>query len=501
MYTSSIPSRYRTVAIIIFLVALFSLFVHFQYDRDRYGQRFSRIFTNDSQQEGTGKTWYQPWTWPSAEPDQKDVIWGEVDEEMAVKAGVDVEAVQGTRRRIIGMQEQCRRDKRIWEREYGQANVRLAKAYEGSHARLKRVLRQALRGEELVLSTIGGSVTGGFGVSTEEIWFSRFTNWFERFAQPTTAGDQDRMSYLKVNGAIPATGSDYFSFCSALHIPHNSSLILVELSINDEYLPEEHTANIENLLRGLLELPSRPAVIVVQALEFNSPRMANGGDVHLPVAVYYDIPVISMRNPLAGHFMRHPELVHPYFATDWWKNPDVRHINARGHRDMANMVNALVQDVACQYVGDDPSVWEIDGPVDDGDGAVADAADMVELLKDIFEVKDTALPALSTIQDLNTLPDYWKNEAEQARPWGPWHPNKEDNELAKIQHGVWSDENQLGRVPRVSRRATLAQEIRTHLINPENLEPGMHTVECELLEETQDPSGGHEFRIISLMSL
>jgi hypothetical protein len=152
-------------------------------------------------------------------------------------------------------------------------------------------------------------VTGGFGVSKEEIWFSRFANWFEKFAQPTLHDDRSKMPYLKVNGAIPgmsstkgrwllgpssrrlrccsATGSDYFSFCSSLHIPHNSSLILVELSINDEYLPEEHTANIENLLRGLLELPSNPAVILVQALEFNSPRMANGGDVHLPVAVYY----------------------------------------------------------------------------------------------------------------------------------------------------------------------------------------------------------------------
>ena len=84
-----------------------------------------------------------------------------------------------------------------------------------------------------------------------------------------------------------ATGSDYFSFCSALHIPHNASLILVELSINDEYLPAEHTRNMENLLRGLLELPQAPAVVLVQALEFNSAAMANGGDVHLPVAIYY----------------------------------------------------------------------------------------------------------------------------------------------------------------------------------------------------------------------
>lgn len=44
---------------------------------------------------------------------------------------------------------------------------------------------------------------------------------------------------------------------------------------------------MENLLRGLLELPSQPAVVLVQALEFNSALMANGGDVHLPVALYY----------------------------------------------------------------------------------------------------------------------------------------------------------------------------------------------------------------------
>ncbi len=32
-----------------------------------------------------------------------------------------------------------------------------------------------------------------------------------------------------------------------------------------------------------------------------------------------------------------------------------------------------------------------------------------------------------------------------------------------------------------------------------NLPPGRHTVSCELLEETADPGGGQEFRIISVM--
>lgn len=95
----------------------------------------------------------------------------------------------------------------------------MARAYEGSHARLKQVIKKALRGEELVLSTIGGSgklpdltffiklirisrntVTGGHGVWKNEIWFSLFGEWFERFMQPDS---DDRIGYIKVNGAVP----------------------------------------------------------------------------------------------------------------------------------------------------------------------------------------------------------------------------------------------------------------------------------------------------------
>lgn len=33
----------------------------------------------------------------------------------------------------------------------------------------------------------------------------------------------------------------------------------------------------------------------------------------------------------------------------------------------------------------------------------------------------------------------------------------------------------------------------------EGLEPGEHTLTCELLKETADPEGGLEFRLISIM--
>jgi hypothetical protein len=50
---------------------------------------------------------------------------------------------------------------------------------------------------------------------------------------------------------------------------------------------------MENLLRGILEAPNRPAVILVQAMALSGSSMAGGGDVHMPVGVYYDVPIIT----------------------------------------------------------------------------------------------------------------------------------------------------------------------------------------------------------------
>ena len=135
-----------------------------------------------------------------------------------------------------------------------------------------------------------------------------------------------------VNGGAPATGSDYFSFCFPLHIPRDSDLILVELGVNDQGIPE-HVENMENLLRGLLDLPHKPAVMLVEAAAFDSGGMGGGGGrMHLPVAQYYDVPVIryvpkgkgqragvlklSQRHVMAAHLERYPQLLRHYFAQE-----------------------------------------------------------------------------------------------------------------------------------------------------------------------------------------
>lgn len=44
-----------------------------------------------------------------------------------------------------------------FERLYGRTNLRLSRAYEGSHERLRRFLKTTLRGEKVTVSVIGGS--------------------------------------------------------------------------------------------------------------------------------------------------------------------------------------------------------------------------------------------------------------------------------------------------------------------------------------------------------
>lgn len=66
-----------------------------------------------------------------------------------------------------------------------------------------------------------------------------------------------------INGAQGGVGSDYFAGCWKEHLPEDADLVIVELGIND-VRDINAMENYELLLRSLLEMPSRPAVINVQ---------------------------------------------------------------------------------------------------------------------------------------------------------------------------------------------------------------------------------------------
>ncbi|OCF40181.1 hypothetical protein I317_06005 [Kwoniella heveanensis CBS 569] len=481
-----------------------------------------------------------------------------------------------------------------FEREYGRTNLRLTRAYEGSHQRLRQLLHKALRGEALTISAIGGSVTKGHQVWVNEIWFRKFWEWFTDYVGSD-------VQVTEVNGAAPATGSDYFSFCFPLHIPTDSDLIFVELAVNDEGILE-HVENMENLLRGLLDLPHKPAVILMEAMAFSNGGMGGGGGrMHLPVAQYYDVPVINQRHPLANHFARYPQLVRPYFAQDWWGNPDMRHINSRGHRDLGMLAASLVKDAACSMLSEPD--FHVPPPLDQHEEARRMALIMGNTPADSAkEGEGSVRTAEQAREEDDLLQEAQYHWPEQSHAWRK-NP-AEGEEIGELMPGMWTTPVEYGLMPRIrvlngwnpnldfvvppfhpTCLSTRAKEPQFNLtpsanqdweywVHPEHLDkpylvarvpgarvsfeletsvglvkmyslrsktfglgsvkcwaddevdksvrvdgwwdngdanigrfasirddlpPGLHTITCELLEDTKDPDGGHEFRMISMM--
>nr|ODN82567.1 hypothetical protein L203_05376 [Cryptococcus depauperatus CBS 7841] len=423
--------------------------------------------------------------------------------------------------RVERMRGFCKREKGF-EKEFGRTNIRLSRSYEGSHWRTRLLLQKILRGEPITISAIGGSVTKGHHVQESETWFHQFREWMNDYV-----GD---VEIIEINGAIPASGSDYFSFCFPFHIPHTSDLIFVELGINDEGIPE-HVENMENLLRGLLDLPRQPAVILVEALAFSNGGMGGGGGrMHLPVAQYYDVPVINQRLPIANHFARHPQLVRHYFSQDYWGNPDTRHINARGHRDLGMLVASFVKDVTCEMLSEPsfslmPGMWM--APIDYGllprmrvlEGWNPDTAHVVPSFHPTCFTTRTNEPSFNLTPSYNEGWEYWAHPERLDKPYLVAREpgakvgfQMETNAGAIKMYALksktfglgtvecWVDEEKEKSVKVAGWWDNGDANIGRFASLRHDLLPGIHTVHCELLQETLDPGGGHEFRIISMMS-
>ncbi|BGP41614.1 hypothetical protein JCM10449v2_005605 [Rhodotorula kratochvilovae] len=222
--------------------------------------------------------------------------------------------------------------------EYGYDNIRMSRAYEGSGARLRKVLAKALRGEEIGVGVLGASITAGHSVPPGyQRWQERWVDDFKKvFPQ----------AKLHV-GAIGAMDSQFFSFCFGALVPDNLDIYLVELDINNE--PGLETLRDDDaLMRGLLQLPQEPAVIRVSAFQVIFDELARGVISSLVTSQYFDVPVIGIRNFLLPHVQHHRKDAEVIFGFDQWGNRDYRHISEVGHIALADMLSLYVRKEICE---------------------------------------------------------------------------------------------------------------------------------------------------------
>lgn len=214
----------------------------------------------------------------------------------------------------------------------------------GNTDRMRIFKKKLQAGEPVTVGVVGGSISWGQGSSDrfKTSWVERFFDWI-RTTFP-------HANHTLVNGAVPATPSAYMALCWRYYVPPNPDLMIVEYNVNDggdKSMNAPIRRAHERLLRSLLSLKSRPAVIqnvVMRIPEDNipAPRYRNaGGDDELGVlAQYYHLPWISTRS-LMWDTMNHIEESQRVNYTEWMADRD--HPNDLGHGLVAGMLIHLVE--------------------------------------------------------------------------------------------------------------------------------------------------------------
>ncbi|WVQ99098.1 hypothetical protein IAU59_006230 [Kwoniella sp. CBS 9459] len=334
-------------------------------------------------------------------------------------------------------------------------------------------------------------------------------------------GDAKRGTNRFVNGAVPALGSDYFAMCFGHHIPKDVDLVLVDMAINDGF-SVRGAESYETLLRHILALPNKPAVINLQVFALMFQTIATGGDIHQGVSSYYDIPTVSLRNLILPIILENSTYGISYFDhPPGTTELDVvgystRHISAKGHGLIGRLANAYI----------DMTIHDLER------GLYGADAEHVPVSK---------IPRIRALQHFNadevipSVPPKCLSAHSRARTLIP-RVNKGWRDLISgdkkyliadepsslvsfdlttsgglVQLSVyrshtgglgtaacWVDDKKEDRVVIEARWDDLVSIGYTVTI-ADDLEDGAHVLTCELLEGTKDPKELHEFRIIAVI--
>lgn len=205
------------------------------------------------------------------------------------------------------------------------------------------------------IGVIGGSISWGQYTSKrgETDWFALVSKWM--FSAFPNANITAR------NGCTPGVPSPYMIMCLELSVDPDVDLVFMEYTLNDglddRVLRNRVVMDTERLVRRILALPSRPAVVLMHVPTFGMASYPMGHpknpdndayrsfyetseDVQVSICQYYDVQYTSLRTAM----YRLATTNAPGFL---WEDVFVdHHPGDRGHKIMADLVVYMMQQVA-----------------------------------------------------------------------------------------------------------------------------------------------------------
>lgn len=159
----------------------------------------------------------------------------------------------------------------------------------GNAYRMQRVMQRAENGESITVVFLGGSITQDSAATVHEKCYAYRTYlwWCENFP---------KASICYVNAGIGATDSRFAAArLSEDVLSKHPDVVYCEFSVNDENTAL-YKESFEGVIRGILTAPGEPALFLFNNVFYDDGRSAQ--EVHNEVALYYDLPVVSIRDSI-----------------------------------------------------------------------------------------------------------------------------------------------------------------------------------------------------------
>ena len=219
--------------------------------------------------------------------------------------------------------------------------------------RLEEKLRNVLKGDDVHLTVIGGSNSGGAGVQEDEqegaqgIFPLVVTDWWAKAITPLT-GSELKLNLVSIGG----TGSDFQQYCHHAFLENQLDLVLLESSVNDlNHIQQSPKVNrslaLEQLTRQLLLYPSQPALLYVNLYD-GTKHCKNLDDYgQRALSHTYKITTVRWRDlvcPLIVGNVRNPSAGLNVLCKDG------HHVNLLGHAQVSLMLINIIRDVLLNVI-------------------------------------------------------------------------------------------------------------------------------------------------------
>lgn len=346
---------------------------------------------------------------------------------------------------------------------------------EGNQARLAAFFKKALEGKNLTVGVIGGSITNGTACKNpDKRYHGILLAWLKTHFP--------KSEFKLVNAGIGATNSDYGALRAKRDLlSKKPDLVVIEFAVNDGN-DRNFAESYEGLVRQVLNAPGEPTVLLLFMMHYNG---KNAQEKQAAVGKHYNLPMISYRDALW------PEIE---TGTLKWKeiSPDSVHPNETGHVFAGKLLCLYMDHVLKKYMH---------GEITDQDSAMPRAM-ISKLFENCILLEGNDLkPIANKGWTFDKYPPAWKSSipgsvvefelAGRTLKFAFWKIN---GPMGKVK--VYVDGNAVGIFDSWF-SATWGGHRNMQLLGS-NLEPVMHRIKFELLEEKNAGSSGNEFKILCI---